>query len=105
MDLSWVRLGNVVLEFERVDELQGCYLRFDLSNNLCPHNLDDSCGPVATRLFSLSLACPWMTSRDVVIKGWRRDCDGRKQSLPCNRHGCGTPQCCDSDSSIVGTKT
>ncbi|CAH8360979.1 unnamed protein product [Eruca vesicaria subsp. sativa] len=29
---------------------------------------------MATKLFSPSLSCPWLTSRDVVIKGRRRDC-------------------------------
>lgn len=29
---------------------------------------------VAAKLFSPSLSCQWMTSRDVVIKGWRRAC-------------------------------
>ncbi|KAF3597653.1 hypothetical protein DY000_02025345 [Brassica cretica] len=28
---------------------------------------------MATKLFSPSLSCPWVTSRDVVIKGRRRD--------------------------------
>ncbi|CAF2090253.1 unnamed protein product [Brassica napus] len=29
---------------------------------------------MATKLFSPSLSCPWVTSRDVVIKGRRQDC-------------------------------
>ncbi|KAL0667334.1 hypothetical protein Bca4012_030038 [Brassica carinata] len=33
-----------------------------------------------------------------------RLCGETKQSLPCHRHGCGSPQCCDSDSPMVGTK-
>ncbi|KAH0923866.1 hypothetical protein HID58_023884, partial [Brassica napus] len=32
-----------------------------------------SLSTMATKLFSPSLSCPWVTSRDVVIKGRRRD--------------------------------
>lgn len=63
---GWVR-DLLWLEFQRVDELKGCYLHFYLSTQPWWQLWQRSC-------FLCRCLVQWMISRDVVIKGWRRDC-------------------------------